>query len=170
MEAAELFENAMAYLKENYGKFRFFKERDVVEKVEILLNRGIESFRLPYRVELEHSILPSTRADLVIFSAFGSAEVAAEFKYEPAPDRSTDRGGDLWYSKLETSVVSWSDVEKDIERVWKYVDQDRVDVAYSVLVDEGGRLHRSHRQPPQDSEWVSWGHGRWVLWSQASRD
>ncbi len=167
MEAAELFENAMACLKENYGEFRFFKERDVVEQVEILINREIENSRLPYRVELEYSLLLSTRADLVIFNAFGSTEVAAEFKYEPTRDRRTDRGGDIRPTKFPV-VDDWNNVEKDIQRIQQYVEEQKVKSAYSILVDEGGHFH--WRKPFPGSEWIDWGHGRWVLWSQASRD
>ena len=174
MEAAELFENAMAWLKENYGEYRFFAERDVVWTVQTHIIREIESYNLPYQVFNDFPMKSGSRraqsADLVILDGSGSVEVAVEFKYEPARKRGTDRGGDIWHSKLETPVVSWSDVEKDIERVWEYFDQDLADAAYSVLIDEGGRLHRSHRQPPQGSEWIDWGQGRWVLWTQAVSD
>ena len=173
MEAAELFEDAMAWLEEHYGKFRFFAERDVVWTVQTQIIREIEDNNLPYRVFNEFPIVPGTRrsksADLVILNDRESVEVAIEFKYEPSPARKSDRGGDIWYSKLESQVVSWSDVEQDIERVRNYVNQDRADIAYAVLIDEGSRIYGSHSQPPQGSEWIDWGQGRWVLWTQASR-
>lgn len=137
MEAAELFENAMAWLKGNYGEYRFFAERDVVWTVQAHIIREIESYNLPYQVFNDDSLLPSTRADLVIFNAFGSAEVAAEFKYEPAHSRSTNQGGDIRSTKLPV-VADWNDVEKDIQRIQQYAEQQKVKSAYSVLVDEGG--------------------------------
>ena len=173
MEAAELFENTMAWLQEHYGEFRFFAERDVVWTVQRQIIREIEDNNLPYRVFNEFPIVPGTRrsksADLVILNDRESVEVAIEFKYEPSPARKSDRGGDIWRSKIESPVVSWPGVVKDIERVRKYVEQDRADIAYAVLIDEGGRIYRSHPQPPQGSEWIDWGQGRWVLWTQASR-
>ena len=167
MEAAELFENAMAWLKENYGEFRFFLERDVVWTVQAHIIREIESGNLPYQVFNDDSLLPSTRADLVIFNAFGSAEVAAEFKYEPAHSRSANQGGDIRATKLPV-VADWNDVEKDILRIQQYVERQKVKAAYSVLVDEGGHFHG--REPFPGSQWIDWGQGRWVLWTQAVSD
>lgn len=173
MEAAELFEDAMAWLQEHYGEFRFFAERDVVGTVQKQIIREIEGNNLPYRVFNEFPIVPGTRrsksADLVILNGRESVEVAIEFKYEPSPSRKSDRGGDIWHSKIESPVVSWPGVVKDIERVRKYVEQDRADIAYAVLIDEGGRRYRYHRQPPPGGEWRDWGQGRRVLWVQAGR-
>ena len=163
MEAAELFENAMARLQEHYGEFRFLAERDVVGKVEWLINQEIEDGGLPYRVVREYSVLPGTRADLVIFGSDGSAEVAVEFKYEPAPSRSTNRDGDIRPSKLP--VADWKEIKEDFQRIQDYVDQGKVKTAYALLIDEGSYFHR--KSAPPGGEWRDWGQGRRVLWVQA---
>lgn len=171
MESVELFENAMDWLEEHYEEFRFFMERDVVWTVQTQIIREIEGKNLPYRVFNDFPIAPENRrsqlADLAILNSRGSVEVAVEFKYEPSRDRGSDLGGDIWHSKLESQVVSWSDVAKDIKRVVDYVDRGWADIAYAVLIDEGSRLYRYHSQPPQDSVWLDWKHCRRVLWTQA---
>ena len=176
MEADELFENTIAWLKEHYGEFRFFAERDVVWTVQKQILREIESHCLPYRVFNDYTIVLgkscSRSADLVILNNCDSVEVAVEFKYEPDRARGTDRDGDrdIWHSKLETSVVSWSEVEKDIKRIQRYFEKRKAKAAYSVFIDEGGRFYAYQPQPSPRSEWIDWGQDRWVLWAQASRD
>lgn len=167
MESAALFENAMAWLQEHYAEFRFFMERDVVWTVQTQIAEEIEDNNLPYRVFNDFPIAPESRhpkfADLAILNRRGKVEVAIEFKYEPSPSRKSNGGGDILHSKLESPVVSWPDVEKDIARVYNYVKQDRADIAYAVLIDEGGRHY--HNQPPRGSKWLHWGRVRRVLWT-----
>ena len=167
MEASELFEGAMEWLRGNYGDCLFYYEHEVVEKVEILLNQEIESKGLPYTVLKEYTLLPKTRADLVILNSDGTVEMAAEFKYEPARDRGTDRGGDIPHTRFPV-VDAWKAIEKDVQRIQQYVEQWKAKAAYSVFINEGGGSH--HRKPPQGSQWIDWGHGRWILWSQATRN
>ena len=50
MSATELFENAMDWLREHYGEYRFFAERDVVWTVQKQILATIEGAQLPYRV------------------------------------------------------------------------------------------------------------------------
>ena len=166
MEADELFENAIAWLNEHYGEFRFFAERDVVWTVQKQIIREIEGRSLPYRVFNDYTVLPPARTDLVILNPDDSVEIAIEFKYEPAHTRRANRGGDIWPSKFP--VVSWSGVQKDLQRIREYVELGKARIACSVLIDEGGHFH--HRKPPPGSEWINWGQDRWVLWAQASRD
>ena len=166
MEAAELFEDAMAWLEEHYAEFRFFAERDVVWTVQTQIIREIEDNNLPYRVFNDDSLLPHTRADLVIFGSDGSAEVAVEFKYEPAHSRSANRGGDIRPSKFPV-IADWDEVEKDFQRIQNYVDQGKVKTAYALLLDEGNYFHS--KPAPPGGEWRDWGQGRRVLWVQAGR-
>ncbi len=168
MEATELFENAITWLQGCYADFRFFTERDIVWTVQLHIYREIENQGLPYRVFNDHTILPRIRADLAILKG-DSIEVAAEFKYEPDHNRRADRGGDIWPSKLDPSVVSWNgdgSVEKDNQRVNDFVDQGKTRVAYSVFIDEGG--HFRDRVPHPRGEWADWGCGVSVLWSRTS--
>ena len=91
MEASELFENAIAWLKDNYGQFQFFVERDLVWTVQTYLFSQIKEYGLPYRVFNDYPILPGNRrslcADLAILNTDSLVEVAAEFKYEPSHTR-----------------------------------------------------------------------------------
>ncbi len=170
MEAIELFENAMIWLQNHYADFRFYYERDIVWTVQIRISGEIEQHDLPYRVFNDFPIMPgngrSISADLAILAPDGSVEVAAEFKYEPSHNRRADRGGDIWPSKLNPSVVFWNgegSVEKDIQRVQDFVKQGKSKMAYSVFIDEGG--HFRDRKAPQGNKWLDWGQGIWVLGS-----
>lgn len=169
MEVEELFESALRWLQGQYTVYRFFTERDVVWTVQLRISEEIARMGLPYRVFNDHTISGRTRTDLAIISD-GSIQLAAEFKYEPSHQRRADYGGDIWPSKLDPSVVSWTgegSVEKDVYRAREYVEERNVRVAYSVFIDEGGRFR--HRQPHPESEWIDWGQGVWVLWSKTER-
>lgn len=169
MEAAELFESTLRWLQGRYTNYRFFTERDIVWIVQLRILEEIARTALPYRVFNDHTIFGRTRTDLAILAG-DTVEVAIEFKYEPSHERRADRGGDIWPSKLDPSVVFWTgegSVERDILRVRDYVDQRNVKVAFSVFIDEGGRFR--HRDPYLGSEWVDWGQGVWVLWSKTER-
>ena len=168
MEASELFEDAMRWLRGCYGEYRFFTERDVVWTIQQRIACEIRRTGAPYRVFNDHTILPRIRTDLAILSG-DSIEVAVEFKYEPSHIRRADRGGDIWPTKLDPSVVFWTgdgSVEKDAQRIADYVGKKRTMSAYLVFVDEGGRFR--HRDPFPDSEWVDWEAGVSVLWSKKS--
>lgn len=171
MEATALFENAIAWLRENYAAFQFFVERDVVWTLQKHLISQIKEQSLPYRVFNDYPILPGRRrslcADLAILNMDGSAEVAAEFKYEPSHKRS-----DIWPTKFGPSVVFWGSdgVGKDVERIKAFVDQGKTKVAYSVFLDENGFF--SHRSPHPGSQWIHWDEGDIsshrvsILWSR----
>ncbi len=169
MEATELFEEALRWLQREYKEYKFFAERDIVWTVQLRILQEIERAGLSYRVFNDHTMWRGVRADLAILDG-DSVEVAAEFKYEPSHDRRADRGGDIWPSKLDPSVVFWrgkdGSVEKDVQRVRDYVEQGKATAAYSVFIDEGGRFN--WRDPHPGTEWIDWGHGIWVLWSQTS--
>ena len=174
MSATELFENAMYWLREHYGEYRFFAERDIVWTVQTQIQVTIEDAHLPYRVFNDLTISKGVRDDLAILDADDSIEVVVEFKYEPSHSRSTRRGGDIWSTKLNPSVVWWtsqkkdeSTVAKDVQRARAYVEQGHARAGYSVFIDEGGEF--SHRSPHPGSEWRDWGQGRWALWSQTSQ-
>lgn len=174
MNATELFENAMDWLQQHYGEYRFFTERDVEWTLQKRILEMIEGLQLPYHVVNNYTIVDSVQTDLVIISGT-SVEVAVEFKYEPSHARSTKQGGDIWSTKFSSTVVFWTvtenskdgSVEKDIRRVCDYVDQGRAKVAYAVFIDEGGYFHGSQDTLAR-SKWRDWGGGRWVLWSKVT--
>lgn len=162
MQAAELFENTMDWLRERYHEHRFYTQRDVVWTVQLRLLHEVENGELPFRVFNDYTISKSVRSDLVIMNG-DVVEVAIEFKYEPSHSRSTKRGGDIPASKFP--VVVWSgegSVPKDVERCVDYVDQGKAKVAYAVFIDEGGEF--AHRTPPAGAEWRDWSAGRRALW------
>ncbi len=162
MNAAELFENAMEWLREHYTDYRFFTERDIAWMVQLWLRGEMERQGLDYHVFNDHTMMPKVRSDIAIVQG-SSVEVAAEFKYEPDSSRRADKGGDIWPTKFPV-VADWKEAERDIERVQNYISQSRAKVAYSVVIDEGGR--HKWRTPPNGSEWRDWGDGQWVLWSR----
>ena len=162
MNAAELFESAMHWLRDHYTDYRFFTERDIVWTVQLRLLAEIESRGLPFRVVQEYTILPNVRTDMVIMERDAVA-VAAEFKYEPDSGRSSNRGGDIWHSKFPV-IDPWSEAEKAVERAQSYVTQGRAGAAYAIVIDEGGR--HNWRPTPDGCQWRDWGGGRWALWSR----
>lgn len=161
--ASELFESAIAWLRENYACFRFFVERDIVWTVQTRIIGLIEEQDLPYRIFNEHPILSGKRrrlCDLAILNHTESVEVAVEFKYEPSHKRSDIR-------PTKFPVVFWGDdgVGEDVRRIQDFVAKKKARVAYSVFVDEGGYFR--HRVPHPGSKWIDWGTGVSVLWARA---
>jgi len=164
--AWRLFENAIAWLRQEYGNLRFFAERDIVFNLQTHILQAVTEQALPYKVFNDHPIPPrKRRADLAILDLKDGVLVAVELKYEPAHSRS---GVDILPSKFP--VICWEPdgVVEDIRRVQEFVREGAVRVAYSVFVDEGGYCR--HRQPPHGSEWIDWGisafspHNVWILW------
>ena len=123
MNAGELFESTLRWLRDHYTDFRFFTERDVVWTVQLKILKEIERLGLPYSVFNDHTITKNRRTDLAILNG-DSIEVAAEFKYEPSHDRRADWGGDIWRTKFP--VVDWKEVGKDVQRVRDYVGKHNV--------------------------------------------
>jgi len=186
MDAATLFENTMDWLRDAYGEYRFFSERDIVWTVQLRLLEEVEQANLPYRVFDEHKIRKSARsgADLAIVEG-GSVAVAAEFKYEPSPERKAplqpeskgnsltrkrarQRAQDILGSKLPR--CDWGEIEKDIEKVRVYFHEDAVPASYAILIDEGGHWCRLYHNPPDGSEWRDWGNSVSALWTKVGGD
>jgi hypothetical protein len=87
-QAPALFEESLNWLREHYGQFEFWVERDLVWTVQTRLRTLIRERSLPYEVFNDYPLLPETRrADLVIRNADKEVLVAAEFKYEPSHQR-----------------------------------------------------------------------------------
>ena len=153
MNSADLFNSSLRWLQDSYFDYTFYTERDIVWTIQRHISEEIKRAGLPYRVFNDHTILKGTRPDLAILDGTDSAEIAAEFKYEPSHDRRADRGGDIWPSKFD--VVFWSgegSVEKDVQRIRGYVGRRLVREAFSIFIDEGS--HFRHRTPHPGSEWV----------------
>ncbi len=153
-DAAELFEEAIVWLQQNYGNYRFFMERDVVWTVQQWLGSTIETRTLPYRVFHHFPLFPGSGkvvdCDLALVRPDGTVAVAAEFKYEPSHER---KGRDIWRTKFP--VVFWNEgVGQDIDRIRGFAIQKAADVSYAIFVDEGGFFR--HRPPHPGSQWIDW--------------
>ena len=163
MQAARLFEDAIAWLRANYRDYRFFTERDVVWTVQNHIIKLIEKQNLTYRIFHNFPVIPGKTTDLAILRQDNSIEVAAEFKYEPSHNR---RFTDIWPTKLP--VVFWDDgVGKDMERTHEFVSEGRTEIAYVIFIDEGGYFR--WREPFGGSEWVDWQNGVSVLWARVEK-
>lgn len=173
-EAAKVFEEAIEWLRQRYPAFRFFTERDIVWTLQLYLSEQMQARALPYRVFNDYPILPGIRrslcADIAILNSQNEVEVAAEFKYEPAHERT-----DVWPSKFLQTVVFWGDdgIGKDVRRVQEFVQKGVARSAYAVFIDEGSLFRNRPAHP--GSRWVDWksavvgSHCVAVLWTSAAR-
>lgn len=183
MEATELFENAMDWLRQHYDEYRFYLERDIVWTVQVKLIDEVLENDLPYTIFSDYSLSQGNLIDLVILADDGAPIVAAEFKYEPSEGRRffarIHRGQNSWTapkgrftvdkrtmigSRFRT--VAWVNVTKDVERARHYANRRIVRTAYSIFIDEGGSRRFQGKTPPPGSEWRDWGERRRVLWSK----
>lgn len=169
-EAQELFESSIEWLRQNYGNFKFFTERDLVWTVQTHILSLIEENELHYKIFNDYPILPgknrSLSADLAILNEKDEIEVAVEFKYEPSHKRKD-------IPKTKFPVVFWGDdgVGKDVKRIQEFIEKEKAKLAYSVFIDEGGSFRK--REPHPRSKWLDWGstdnlnYEISVLWSKA---
>jgi hypothetical protein len=171
LTAVSLFDEAIDWLRQHYGEYEFWAERDLVWTVQTRLRRMITERRLPDSVFNDYPLLPGTRrarsADLVIRDADRTVLVAAEFKYEPSHDRAEFRE---LPGKLPAVFWGIDGVAKDLMRIREFVDQARARAAIAVFVDEGGYFRNRPAQP--GSAWRDWAGVRRgggdvsVLWSR----
>jgi hypothetical protein len=158
-----LFEETLAWLKQNYSCFRFFVERDLVWTVQMHLLDSIQERGLPYKVFNDYPMLPSKHrarsSDLAILNSGDEVEVAAEFKYEPSHKRN-----DIPTTKFPVVYWGTDGVQKDIHRIQEFVDNKKAVVAYALFFDEGGSF--SKRPPHPNSKWIEWGNGLWLLYTR----
>ena len=169
--ASGLFEEAVHWLRDHYGQFEFWVERDLVWTVQTRLRTLIGERLLPYQVFNDYPLIPGPprgrSADLVIGDAGKEILVAAEFKYEPSHHRA-----EFLELPGKLPVVFWGDdgVAKDVARIQAFVEQGGAATAFAVFVDEG-RYYR-HRQPHPWTVWRDWalthpgGHEVSVLWAR----
>ncbi|GAI16014.1 unnamed protein product, partial [marine sediment metagenome] len=150
MEASLLFEKAIDWVKKNYEKFNFHKERDIIWTIQKKIAEIIRESNLPYKVYDEYPIMAgnrsSIRVDLAILKKDfiprqgNTIEVAAEFKYEPDHTREDmltfffDTQGNR---KTKFPLVFWKEgVGKDIESAKKYFSLKLCKNSYSCFIDE----------------------------------
>jgi hypothetical protein len=172
--ACTLSEEAVDWLRENYGQFEFWVERDLVWTLQTRLRMMISERGLPFTVLSDYGMIPGPRrslsADLVIRDTAGQVLVAAEFKYEPSHRRPEFRS-----QPGKLPVVSWGaeGVAKDVARIRQFVEAGVTRAAFAMFLDEGRHFHT--RTPHLGSAWRDWdtnGPGELspaVLWSQWPR-
>lgn len=170
---SQLFESAVAWLRDNYDDFGFEQERDVVWTVRTHLLAEIRKENRPFRVRSGYRITPTIResADLVILDDRDLVHVAVEFKYEPDHSR-TDIDARKFPAVFWGAAPSEekNSVGHDVKRVRQFVEAGGARAAYAIFVDEGG--HFRHREPFPGSKWLDWGkrtpegHSVSVLWSR----
>lgn len=153
--ASVLFEEALDWLREDYGQFEFWVERDVVWTVQRRLRSLISERSLPFEVFNDYPLLPGPRrafsADLVIRNASKEVLVAAEFKYEPSHLRT-----EFVALPGKLPVVFWGSdgVAKDVARIREFVEAGVARAGFAVFIDEG-RYFR-HRPPHPGAAWRDW--------------
>jgi hypothetical protein len=157
-DASALFEEVIAWLRDNYGNYRFYMERDLVWTVQERLRSIIEARTLRYRVFHHFPLFPGSGkvvdCDLALVRQDNSVAVAAEFKYEPSHGRK-DR--DIWRTKFP--VVFWNEgVGHDIERIQGFATHEATTTVYAIFIDEGGFFR--HHPPHPGSRWIDWAPSR----------
>jgi len=171
MDPVTLFKESLEWLKNNYSKYQFFIERDIVWTMQMHLREKVADLKLPYRIVTDWPMIKGERrylcADLVILEN-DQPVVAVEFKYEPNHDRKQD----FSENKLKDPIVFWSgkhSVEEDIKRIRHFTTlkefTDKL-VGVSIFIDEGGKFYKKQKILP-GSSWELWDNGVAVLiaWS-----
>ena len=161
MQPEQVFLDSLRWLKEHYGDFRFFVERDVVWTIQEDLRARLAREGMPHLVFNDFPMLKGNRralsTDIALVSPQADVVLAAEFKYEPDHCRGGNRA-EIWPTKLQPTIVFWDaeGVLKDVHRIHEFVDQGRTPVEYSVF-DEGGCFR--HRPAHPGTEWQDWSCG-----------
>ena len=145
-----LIEEAVDWLREHYGEFEFWVERDLVWTVQTHLRQVIGERGLPYLVLNDYPMLAGSRrslsADLVVRDRRTGAMVAAEFRYEPAHRRTEFMA---MPGKLPVVVWGAEGVAKDVGRIRAFVEEGAASVAFAVFIDEGRHYRHRLRAPGQ---------------------
>jgi len=164
MTEVELFEQTISWLRDNYNKYTFFVERDIVWTIQTQMWKSIREMHLPCRVFNEYPMIAGKRqVDLAIVDLKDQVEVAVEFKYEPSRART---GKDIDPKKTKFPVTEWNrGVAEDIAKIHQYVVDEQACFAYSIFVDEGGYFKKY--KPHAGSVWLDWGNNIWILYSKA---
>ena len=164
--ANNIFEETLDWVKENYEKFGFHKERDITWTIQKKITEIITDNNLPYKVYDEYPIKPGNRRSICVDIAIlnkdftprqgSTIEVAAEFKYEP--DHKREDMLTFYYDskgnkKTKFPLVFWKEgVGKDVENAKDYFSSKLAKTSYSIFIDEGGHF-RSYA-PFVGSKWL----------------
>ena len=155
-----VFKEIIENIKTNYLNYRFFTERDFEWTIQKYLWSYIDKNHLPFDVYNNHPFGQRTFVDLAIVKkgtpyraiskSKATAELVVEFKFEPSIKRT-----DICKGKLDSPVVLWDEVIKDIDRVNRLIKDGKTKSAIAFFVDEYGRFR--NRNISKQSKWDDWG-------------
>jgi len=148
MDAPRFFTDALAWLLDDYGRWRFFTRRDVAWSLQRRLLDEFQRRGVAWGVAHDHGVLPGPRrrlpSDLAVLDEAGRVELAVELRYEPAASR-----GDLRRERLP--LVTWAQVLGDHARAERIRRGGHARNAMALLLDEGGRFRE--RSAPTGARW-----------------
>ncbi len=142
-EESKAFWRALHWVLETWWQHRFFVQRDVVWTIQKRLIDEPAAQSLSYRVHHNYKMPDGTLAALALVGRRGHVALALKVKYEPDHDR-TDN---FLLGKLTPSVVTWTDVAQDVERVNGWVAQGYAQEALALLFDEGWHFRQQILHP-----------------------
>lgn len=163
MDWIEIFNNCLEEIKNNYHAYHFYCERDFVWTVQKFLDDYIRQNNLPYKILNDYPIEGGERRsksvdlavvyydvkDFDVLKGEAQAEFVVEFKFEPSKMRKDE----ICIHKLP--VVSWQGVLEDIDRVNRFVGNNKSKSSIAILIDEYGR-HNTPNHTLCNSEWIDW--------------
>jgi hypothetical protein len=162
--AEDFFRDALQWLAATYPRHGFSSERELVGALQLRLSQivrreGILFWRVFNDSPGMSGAQRPLSADLVIAEEATGVLLAAEFSFEPHHERHDIPAG-------EFPGCTWKDIEKDCMRATEFVAQGKAQVAYAILVDEGGCF--KERTLSMGQTWSRWrgdrpDSGPWVL-------
>jgi hypothetical protein len=164
--AALLFEQSLDWLRDNYDRFLFRTEYDVVTMLWGYMVRAAKAQERGIIIDYEHNVAVTSgrlQCDIVALSAKDEKLLCAEVKYEPSRTRPDVVSRKLKHSRPQHLLPDHGlkDHRCDIEKARLYVDQGRVQTAYAVLVDENsyhyGLMKSQQLTLPEGVSWIEWG-------------
>ncbi|MBE0475699.1 MAG: hypothetical protein IBX62_01160 [Coriobacteriia bacterium] len=148
--AESLFLGALWWLRSTYAQHGFASRRDLVwtlqKRLASVSRRTFRGCRVYTAVPEPYGGRP---IDLAVVDENDEFLVAVCVVYEPDARR---RSGDLRYARLPRT--SWEEVAAEGKRTRDLVAAGRVPVAYTLLVDEGGRYRDRDLPGSLREEWA----------------
>lgn len=160
----ELFYEILEEIRENYPTYNFIVERDLVWTIQKLLMGKFKDLNLDYEVfndypiergsnralSVDLAILKSNISYKDILDAKAQAELVIEFKFEPSQKRK-----EILAHKCP--VVSWNKVTHDIDRISRFVNDNKAKTGIAVFIDEYGLHLKDSNSYPNIANWHNWG-------------
>ncbi len=163
MDWIKIFNSCLEEIKNKYHTYHFYCERDIVWTIQRSIAEYIHQNKLPYKIINDYPIEGGERRsksvdlavvsidvnDFDVLNGKAKAELVVEFKYEPSKMRKNE----ICIHKLP--VVSWQGVLEDIDRVHRFVSNEKSKRSIAILIDEFGRF-MTPNHIVYGSEWIEW--------------